>query len=394
MKLYLYDALTGDPVIENLLAWRDSNDSALYYSACAGLLRSREGLKDHIAAALLDVELPCPAGEINEYFAHDMGEIFSGLLDFDWNGLCRERGLLPFPGSSGNVSARASDYNDTLARLAGAGSPAMLSAELTAFFERYSCAGEAKYDAFKWTDTGIGGISRTDPVTFDDLGALGSKKDILITNAEAFIHGRPAHDMLLVGAAGTGKSSCVKAVFNMFRPEGLKLVELFKEDIAGLPALMDEVGRRRQKHLIFIDDLSFDGSEADYKELKVTLDGQIGQRPENMLIFATSNRIHLIKETWKDREVDVDIHENETLSEKMSLAERFGLRLVFYPLSQAEYYEIIGLLLGKGGVDFDEKIARAASEWAITAGGMSGRVAKQFVTSYLSEVFSRTIRKI
>ena len=381
MNLYIYTNLAESPIVKNLTAWREGGGASFYYAACGGLLRARAGLREFACAALLEAAPPCGFTNARAYFDHDIAEIYNNLIAFDWDAECEKSGVLPLPATEANM---AGDYQKTLVRLINAGSAAALGDAVTEFFSRYSAADEARFAAFKWADGRLAGIPAPDGVAFDDLAALGYRKDVLINNTAAFVSGRPAHDILLAGASGTGKSSCVKAVFNMFRPDGLRLAELFKDDIAALPGLMDEIKSRKRQYIVFIDDLSFDSSDADYKALKVTLDGQIDTRPANMLLYATSNRVHLVKETWGDREGEQDIHENETLHEKMSLAERFGIRLYFRTLTQPEYFEIIALLLKKHGACFDETTAKRAVAWEVGGNGRSGRSAKQFVTDYLS----------
>jgi len=385
MNLYIYANLAENPVIRDLTAWREEGGAARYYAACGGLVAARAGLKAFAAAAVLE-EAPPPGGVegVRAYFDHDIKEIYENLFAFDWNGLCEKNGVLPPPEFP--EAADMTDYGKAVAGLANAAGAAAFGDIIIDFFDRYACADEAKYAAFKWQNGELRGVPAADEISFGDLAALGYKKDALIHNTEAFVRRRPANDVLLVGAAGTGKSSCVKAVFNMFRPRGLKLAELFKEDIAALPRLMDEIRKRKRQYIVFIDDLSFDGSDADYKALKVALDGQIESRPANMLIYATSNRLHLIRESWKDREGGQDIHENETLHEKMSLSERFGIRLYFQVLTQPEYFEIVALLLAKHGVPFDDELRKRSVAWELGNNGRSGRTAKQFVTDYLSHV--------
>jgi len=379
MNLYIYNNLPENPVVASLLKWRESGDTSLYYNACAGLLQARMGLREYAAAVLMDDVPPIDRPESMAYFHHDIDEIYENILSFDWNGLCKKSGVLPLPDFSHDSSPNASDYDKTAAKLKTAESAAEFGGVMIDFFSNYSCADEAKYDAFMWENGSLRGVAETDAISFGDMAALGSKKDALIENTAAFVSGRPAQDTLLAGASGTGKSSCVKAVFNMYRPAGLKLAELLKEDISALPKLMEEIGKRKRQYIIFIDDLSFDGSDANYKALKVALDGRIGRRPANTLLYATSNRVHLVRETWKDREESEDIHENETMHEKMSLSERFGLRLYFQALTQPEYFEIVALLLAKQGVEFDEETGKKAAAWEMRGNGRSGRTAKQFV---------------
>jgi len=387
MNLYIFTNLTRDNIIKNLISWKETGDLSFYYAACGGLLNAGAGLNEYIASVLLENPPSAAGTDKKAYFERDIKEIYDNLIAFDWDAACKKNNVLPLPRFKEN--AEKTDYRKTILKLAGAVNAAALGSALKEFFGKYSCADEAKYSAFKWQD-GLCPISSPDDISFSDLAALGYKKEALTANTEAFVNKIPANDVLLVGAAGTGKSSCIKAVFNMFSPRGLKLVELFKEDIHCLPRLMDEIKKRKAQYIVFIDDLSFDGSDEDYKTLKVTLDGQIEKRPANMLLYATSNRNRLVKETWKDRESEQDIHENETLQEKMSLSERFGIRLYFPILSPEEYFEIVSLLLKKHGVTFNAEIEKLAVQWEMGNNGLSGRTAKQFVTDYMSRAAKKS----
>jgi predicted AAA+ superfamily ATPase len=222
-------------------------------------------------------------------------------------------------------------------------------------------------------------------IGFDDLHGIDEQKEQLIQNTRQFVLGRSANNVLLTGARGTGKSSLVKAALAAFSKRGLRLIEVDKDDLVHLPEIVDLVAGRRERFIIFCDDLSFESGEPGYKALKSILDGSISGVPENLLVYATSNRRHLMPEKMAENLEhihgnDGEIHPGETTEEKISLSERFGLWLSFYPVDQDHYLTICTHWLRHFGVD--EKSALAARQeallWALSRGSRSGRVAWQF----------------
>jgi predicted AAA+ superfamily ATPase len=226
-------------------------------------------------------------------------------------------------------------------------------------------------------------------IRLDDLKEVDAQKEKLLRNTEQFVAGRPANNVLLTGARGTGKSSLIKACLNAFAERGLRLIEVDKADLVDLPDLVDLIAERPERFVVFCDDLSFDEGEAGYKALKSMLDGSVAQSSDNLLIYATSNRRHLLPETMKDNlgyrhTEDGEIHPGEAVEEKISLSERFGLWLSFYPFSQGEYLAIVAQWLRSFGVA-EEAIAAARQEslvWALERGSRSGRVAFQFAKDF------------
>ena len=226
-------------------------------------------------------------------------------------------------------------------------------------------------------------------IRLDDLMEVDAQKEKLLRNTEPVVAGRPANNVLLTGARGTGKSSLIKACLNAFAERGLRLIEVDKADLVDLPDLVDLIAERPERFVVFCDDLSFDEGEAGYKALKSMLDGSVAQSSDNLLIYATSNRRHLLPETMKDNlgyrhTEDGEIHPGEAVEEKISLSERFGLWLSFYPFSQGEYLAIVAQWLRSFGVA-EEAIAAARQEslvWALERGSRSGRVAFQFAKDF------------
>ena len=226
-------------------------------------------------------------------------------------------------------------------------------------------------------------------ISLDDLVEVEPQKERLLRNTEQFVAGRAANNVLLTGARGTGKSSLIKACLNEFAPQGLRLIEVDKADLVDLPDIVDLVADRAERFIVYCDDLSFDAGEPGYKALKSILDGSVSQASDNVLIYATSNRRHLLPEymaenlTYQHLE-NGEVHPGEVVEEKISLSERFGLWISFYPFTQDEYLAIVAQWLRGFGVS-EAAIEAARPEslvWALERGSRSGRVAFQFAKDY------------
>ena len=240
------------------------------------------------------------------------------------------------------------------------------------------------------------GVGRIEPVRhgasihLSDLKEVEPQKERLLRNTRQFVAGRAANNVLLTGARGTGKSSLIKACLNEFAGQGLRLIEVDKGDLVELPDIVDEVASRPERFIVFCDDLSFDEGEPGYKALKSMLDGSVAQASENVLIYATSNRRHLLPEYMKENLTythteDGEVHPGEVIEEKISLSERFGLWISFYPFTQAEYLAIVAQWLRHFGIDEAARIQAARPEalvWALERGSRSGRVAYQFARDF------------
>ena len=259
--------------------------------------------------------------------------------------------------------------------------------------------------AFRWrVRSGRGwleAVKHPHQIHLDDLQGVDDQKASVEQNTRQFVAGRPANNVLLTGARGTGKSSLVKAVLNRFAAKGLRLIEVDKADLIHLPDIVDLISERNQKFILFCDDLSFEAGEPGYKAMKSILDGSISGMPENLLVYATSNRRHLMPEKMSENletkhEANGEIHPGETTEEKISLSERFGLWLSFYPFDQDHYLSICAHWLAHFGV-LPEHIEGARSEallWALTRGSRSGRVAWQFARDYSGRIPSRTAKPV
>ena len=221
-----------------------------------------------------------------------------------------------------------------------------------------------------------------------DIIGYERQKQQLVDNTQAFLAGKPANNVLMVGARGTGKSSSVKALANEYYGEGLRLLQITKPQLVELPRIMEALRKFASKRfIIFLDDLSFEEFEIEYKYLKSAIEGGVEGRPENVLIYATSNRRHLIKETWKDRSDEQDeLYRSDSINETISLSDRFGLVITFFSPDQAQYLAIIEHYLKKEGISLEpEELRILGHRWELEHSGRSGRTAQQFVNYYLGQ---------
>ncbi|MGD8560683.1 MAG: ATP-binding protein [Gammaproteobacteria bacterium] len=229
-------------------------------------------------------------------------------------------------------------------------------------------------------------VQHVDPVALDELVGINRQKQRLLDNTQRFVEGKPANNVLLWGARGTGKSSLIKAVFNAFKQQGLRLIEVDKTDLLSLPEIVDDVREQPFRFILYCDDLSFSDDETSYKALKSVLEGSIELPPDNVLVYATSNRRHLVPETMQDNVVSThiqgEVHYADAIEEKISLSDRFGLRLSFYSITQQDYLAIVDHYFENYAGDRDE-LHKAALQFAAERGARSGRVAKQFYRDFV-----------
>lgn len=242
------------------------------------------------------------------------------------------------------------------------------------------------HKAFRITEEGnLYPINKIANVHFDDLIGLDSQKKEIMDNTLAFIEGRPSNNCLLYGDAGTGKSSCIKALINEYFELGLRIVEIYKHELKSLNKVVANLKDRNYKFILYMDDLSFEEFETEYKYLKALIEGGLEKKPDNVLIYATSNRRHLVRESFADR--NDDIHKNDTMQEKLSLFGRFGVTVFFGAPDKKEYSEIVLGLKKKLNVDIsDEELLQKANAWEVSHGGRSGRSATQLLDYILSKV--------
>ena len=257
-------------------------------------------------------------------------------------------------------------------------------------FSRHGAGPFGRHRAFRWGEDELRAVDEPDPVRLADLVGYERVREPLLTNTERFLAGLPAHHALLYGMPGTGKSSTVKAVLNEYADRGLRLVEVAKEDLEALPRVLESLRARAPRFVIFVDDLSFEENEVEYKALKALLEGSVEEPPGNVRIYATSNRRNLIRERFSERDeggVGDDVHARDTMQEKRSLSARFGLRVTFPTPDQRQYLEIVaGLACQRGIAMPEEELNERAILWERWHAGRSGRTARQFVDELEAEL--------
>ncbi len=258
--------------------------------------------------------------------------------------------------------------------------------QLTAFYGTYGVGTAGLYKGFRIVEEGYDGtlkpIRETSAARLDDLVGYDSAKKKLLANTQAFLKGRPANNVLLYGEAGTGKSTCIKSICNMYYEQGIRVIEVYKYQYRALGSIIRQIRDRNYRFILFMDDLSFEEFETEYKYLKAIIEGGLEERPENVLIYATSNRRHLIRESFADRDgLDIgDKHTGDTMQEKLSLSDRFGLTIYFESPAQQEYHRIVEELALRAGIRMPKETLRLeATRWEMQHGGPSGRAAQQFI---------------
>jgi predicted AAA+ superfamily ATPase len=248
----------------------------------------------------------------------------------------------------------------------------------------------AEADAFRWYDGKLLTINYPDPVDLSQLIGYENQRDILLKNTEILLAGYPALNVLLYGSRGSGKSSLIKSLLHEYSDRGLRLIEVAKSNLTDLPIVLEQLRGVPQKFIIFVDDLSFEEDDDAFKALKVVLEGNLTARPQNVIVYATSNRRHLIREYFEDRPSPKDqdeVHVWDTVQEKLSFSDRFGLTLTFEPADQNTYLDIVRHLASQGGIDISpEDLQFRALQWATRHNGRSGRTARQFVDFLTAEL--------
>lgn len=268
---------------------------------------------------------------------------------------------------------------------------------VTGFYKKYGVGKFGLNKAFRVThghsgETVLSPITHTSDVSLSHLVGYEIQKQQLVDNTEAFVEGRKANNCLLFGDSGTGKSTCIKAILNQYYDKGLRLIEVYKHQFQDLSNITEQIKNRNYKFIIYMDDLSFEEFEIEYKYLKAVIEGGLEVKPDNVLIYATSNRRHLIRETWSDRSdmSNDELHRSDTMQEKLSLVARFGVSINFSKPSRKEFEDIVlGLAAENPDIVLSkEEILMKANAWSVRNGGYSGRVAEQFITCLKSQSLS------
>ena len=340
-------------------------------------------------------------GSINEVALHDFA-IMKELFDYDVQELGRNLGataheiLFDYKGTKqeGHVyNRRIRDRICTLAvHLAETKTPRDFKEVMTQFYKEFGVGKFGLHKAFRVEHTEEGTkivpITKIAHVRLDDLVGYEIPKKKLIENTEAFVRGRKANNCLLFGDAGTGKSTSIKAILNQYYEEGLRMIEVYKHQFQDLNDIIAQVKNRNYKFIIYMDDLSFEEFEIEYKYLKAVIEGGLERKPENVLIYATSNRRHLVREQWSDKNDrrDDDLHTSDTVQEKLSLVARFGVSIFFVGPDKKEFQKIVLELAKRNQIQMEKsELLLQANQWEMTHGGRSGRTAQQFIDYLLGK---------
>lgn len=341
-------------------------------------------------------------GSVN-YFAENDFEAFKALFDYDFTKLEKALEIDCFSRLSDYkaIGKKELMYNQNVSEKVQALSNKLELAQdkkaffdcVTEFYKQYGVGMFGLNKAFRISDDNSNGIhilpiNNMDKVMLEDLIGYEWQKKELVDNTKAFIEGKKTNNVLLFGDSGTGKSTSIKAIVNEFYEDGLRMIEIYKHQFKDLSNVIGQIKNRNYKFIIYMDDLSFEEFEIEYKFLKAVIEGGVETKPDNILIYATSNRRHLIKETWKDRndmEHNEEIHRSDTVEEKLSLANRFGVTIYYGKPTKNEYNTIVTTLARKAGITMSDEMLRAeANKWELRHGGISGRTAQQFINYLIS----------
>ena len=342
-------------------------------------------------------------GSVNALVMEDF-RIFKRLFDYDFSELESKLGINCFSQISEYKAVEKKDlmYNKSVSEKVRALSKKLEAAKdeqdffnaITSFYKDYGVGMFGLNKAFRIGEKGNNEfeflpINNMDQVTLDDLVGYEIQKKKLVDNTEAFVKGNKANNVLLFGDSGTGKSTSIKAIVNQYYDQGLRMIEIYKHQFKYLSAIIAHIKNRNYKFIIYMDDLSFEEQETEYKFLKAVIEGGVETRPDNILIYATSNRRHLIKESWNDRndqDNTNDRHHSDTVEEKLSLVNRFGVTINYSKPTPKEYFNIVIELAHRSGVKMsDDELRAEANKWELSHGGISGRTAQQFINYVLGK---------
>lgn len=399
---YDRDALSGDILTEisRLLdvATRYGFDGNLWHNYLAFLLATTE-----TPFTLVCEKHGASEGSVQKFARSDL-DIFRRLLSYDFREMEQALGLNCFSVIEDYqaVEKKEQIYNKSVsekvqelsAAISGASDGEDMYRIVTDFYRRYGVGMFGLNKAFRISPeievTGrlLEPVTTTGDMRLEDLVGYESQKKRLQENTEAFVAGRRANNVLLYGDAGTGKSTSIKAILNQYYDQGLRMIEVYKHEFRYLQRIIAQIKNRNYRFIIYMDDLSFEEFEIEYKYLKAVIEGGLEVKPDNVLIYATSNRRHLIRETWNDRpdHVDPDMHQTDTVQEKLSLSARFGLTIGYFRPNQQEYFEIVRSLARRHPELSltDEELRAGAVKWEMTHSGISGRTAQQYINALLS----------
>ncbi|WP_324823143.1 ATP-binding protein [Sinanaerobacter sp. ZZT-01] len=374
-------------------------DKNLWHNYLAFLLAMTEN-----PFTLVSEKIGAVEGTVNEFAVNDFS-IFKQLFDYDFTRLEQELNINCFTTIQNYkaVTKKEQIFNKSVSEKVQKLSLMMEQAEdektmysiVTDFYKAYGVGKFGLNKAFRISNRDDSDflipITTTGEVVLDDLIGYENQKKQLIQNTEAFVTGKKANNVLLYGDAGTGKSTSIKAILNQYYGQGLRMIEIYKHEFKDLSKVINAIKDRNYRFIIYMDDLSFEEFEIEYKYLKAVIEGGLEIKPENILIYATSNRRHLIRETWSDRSdmSQDELHRSDTMQEKLSLVGRFGITIGYYKPSRDEFYKIVTTLARKHPeiTLTDEELIDSARMWEMRHGGISGRTAQQFI-NYLIGISS------
>ena len=394
--LFVLNSLDCDPIL-SFLEW-DADDAEIRAECVGQLIRAAENLGlsgnllpryllhvlthqgNLVSETMERTGLP-PGSSLRQAFYQDI-ELLYPILTKPTSTFLGER-LLDNYEPTENRYDKTEDF--LLPWIEAAQTPRDYAEALLTFYARYGYGDIAAHVVFRWDDDAnrIRGISHFERPQMKNLIGYQRQKEQLLQNTRAFVDGKPANHVLLVGARGTGKSSGVKALVSEYEESGLRLVQVTKEQLRKLPEIMTALRNYAgRKFILFLDDISFEDSDAEFKAVKSAIEGGVSSCPPNVCLYATSNRRHLVRETWRDREDE--LYRDDTVNETISLSDRFGLIIHYHTPDQDEYLAIIDHMLSQRGIHLSpEELRIAGLRWEMTHSGRSGRTAQQFVAHYL-----------
>lgn len=374
------------------LATQYGFDDNLWHNYLAYLLITNEN-----SFSLTCEKVGASDGTVNTFAKKDF-KIFKSLFDFDFSMIEKDLDIDCFSTITNyhSIPKKEQMYNRNVSEKVRTISRKIENAKdeneifdiVTDFYKAYGVGMFGLNKAFRigreHDELVFTAINNTDSVLLSDLQGYEIQKKKLVDNTEAFVAGRKANNVLLFGDSGTGKSTSIKAIINEYYDQGLRMIEIYKHQFQDLSTVISRIKNRNYRFIIYMDDLSFEDFEIEYKYLKAVIEGGLETRPDNVLIYATSNRRHLIKESWNDKndmEHDGEVHRSDTLQEKLSLAQRFGVSIFYARPQQEEYFNIVRFLAKKHPEIRleDAELCAKANQWELSHGGISGRTAQQFI---------------
>ncbi len=395
--LFVLNSLDRDPIL-SFLEW-DADDAEVQAECAAELIRAAENLglsgnllpryllhvltheANLVSETMERTGLP-PGSSLRQAFHQDIERLYPLLTQPTSTFLGAK--LLDHYEPTQNVYDKTEDF--LLPWIEAALTPRDYAEALLTYYARYGYGELAGHVVFRWDDAAnkIRGIAHFERTQMKNLIGYQRQKEQLLQNTRAFAQGKPANHVLLVGARGTGKSSAVKALVSEYEESGLRLVQITKEQLRKLPEIMTALRNYAgRKFILFLDDISFEDSDAEFKAVKSAIEGGVSSCPPNVRLYATSNRRHLVRETWRDREQE-ELYRDDSINETISLSDRFGLVIHYHTPDQDEYLAIIDHMLSQKGIHLSpEELRIAGLRWEMTHSGRSGRTAQQFVAHYL-----------